>query len=104
MCKIVLSAALILAGIGYSLAGQTGAFEEFKNRAWACSSEDAIADVMAGKSASIMKATASRRGGCHLIKAGTPVWVHGGNALIEFGSVEGQETLMYYPAAAVASE
>lgn len=48
-----------------------------------------------------MKQVAVRQRDCQLVAAGTAVWVHGGNALIEFGSVKGFNTLLYYPAAAL---
>lgn len=47
----LLGVIITLAAATAAPAGQTGAFEEVRHRTWACGSEDAMADVMAKKSA-----------------------------------------------------
>ena len=83
-----------------SHAGMTGAFEKVVHRTWACGSEDAIADVMSRKTPKAMKNTALVHG-CVVLEPGTRIWVNGGNALIEFGGVQGLGSELYYPVAAV---
>lgn len=93
-------AILLLSTALQAHAGQTGAFEEVYHRTWACGSGDAMADVMAKTSPKAMKETALVHG-CVLLEPGTRIWINGGNALIEFGSVEGLDSELHYPAAAV---
>lgn len=39
--------------------------------------------------------------GCVMLEIGTRIWVNGGNALVEFGGVQGFDSELHYPAAAV---
>lgn len=93
--------AILLATIATTAyAGQTGSFDTLVNRSWVCRSEAAMAEVMAQKTPSAMKATAESAN-CILLEAGTQIWTHGGNAEIAFGGVEGDDESVYYPVAAV---
>lgn len=97
--RIAIALAVLLAS-PFAHAGQTGAFEEVRHRTWACGSEDVMADVMSKKTAKAMKETALVHG-CVMLEIGTRIWVNGGNALIEFGGVQGFDSELHYPAAAV---
>lgn len=48
----------------------------------------------------VMKETALVHG-CVMLEIGTRIWVNGGNALVEFGGVQGFDSELHYPAAAV---
>lgn len=99
--RTALFIAMSLITAGTAQAGQTGSFDALAHRSWACRSEAAMAEVMAQKTPSAMKARAVREN-CVMLDPGTRLWTHGGNALIAFGGMQGSEETLYYPVAALA--
>jgi hypothetical protein len=95
-------AAMLTATIAH--AGQTGAFGVTTAATWACETEQSIARVMAQRTAAEMRRVALQAGDCVLVEKGSSLWVHGGNALIEWGGVQPYDLPLYYPAAAASHE
>jgi hypothetical protein len=95
-------AAMLAASIAH--AGQTGAFGVTTATTWACKSEQSMARVMIQRTAADMRRVALQAGDCVLVAKGSSLWVHGGNALIEWGGVQPYDVPLYYPAAAARHE
>ncbi|MCV9964108.1 hypothetical protein OIU34_19690 [Pararhizobium sp. BT-229] len=102
MHKAMTLVGILLASAAH--AGQTGAFATAAFPMWACTNEQDIAKIMTMKTAKAMRDVAQRSGKCMRVDRGTTIWVHGGNALIEFGGIQGLSELYYYPATGVTYE
>lgn len=100
----IFMSAVLMAGIASANAGQTGAFSTVTSTMWACADEQAIARVMVAGSPAKMRIAAREAGNCTTVQPGTNIWVHGGNALIEWGGVDGYSKALYYPVAGVSSD